>query len=258
MGRKQKLPHPSSVKGGPALEISRAGSGGDPEPCWASRPLVGKVSTRSGKKDMRNLPVSLIPIIRPTLFKENISKKCIEKKQKKNKSFSKRVDRLSESKNGRCHAPSGKVSLSRKNPNANQVLAKRVEKFKFTKLVIPQELRGSLNPSKIKTLSVSLNSIRGGYSPYYRFRNIFKDFKRCRLHIQQKIQCLLDNALIFTKIPVGIPLTENIRLVRGPTLKICDFILSRVPFWGSSYTKSVILDIVCLLKGSHRRGTKAY
>jgi hypothetical protein len=152
------------------------------------------------------------------------------------------------SKTGVVIAPSEEKPLSRKILTGINDIDHRCERMVYQKFTIPQKLITSLNCNKIKALSKSINSLKRGYSPFHRFHSILKRIKNCPIHILRKISNILVGGLVYSNFSVGIPLTERIRLVKRPTLNLCKILVLRLPFWGSSYTKHEILNIVCLLK----------
>jgi hypothetical protein len=144
------------------------------------------------------------------------------------------------------------LSESKQTPSPKQG---KGDRFIYSKWSVP-ERHPAFTPERLKLLSKSINSIRRGYSPLHRFKEVFKGFLKTDLKTQQKVISLLEGGLIHSDKSVGILLSKEIYRVTNPSLKLADFILSRVPFWGTSYSLSDIKDIVCLLKKKPQGASK--
>jgi len=123
----------------------------------------------------------------------------------------------------------------------------------LNKIVLVNQKGESLRKlrSRIETLSKSKSLIQRRCNPLYVLRRYFK-----RKIIEsaydwelQKISNLLEGGLVFTSHPVGISLSKNIQLVVAPTTPIIlRRLVSCLPFWPTSYTMPVLMNIVSLLK----------
>lgn len=114
---------------------------------------------------------------------------------------------------------------------------------KLGNLNLKDALQGNnINPCKLRTLRKSFNSWERGYSPFHRRRGILKEFSfdSLPLKLKNRIARTLSGNLIFTKIPVGLPLSSTIHYVCNPSFKLCKFLLTKLPYWVTSYT---LLDV---------------
>lgn len=125
----------------------------------------------------------------------------------------------------------------------------RCDRFIYNKIIIDHEgdfLRKL--KSRLSTLTVSIRSLKGHYSPFKRFNRILKRIQYADSWMLQKISNLLVGGLVFTNYPVGISLSKNIQMiVKAPSPTITRRIVSCLPFWGTSYTWSNVSCIVSLL-----------
>jgi hypothetical protein len=131
-------------------------------------------------------------------------------------------------------------------------------RFVSAKLDIPDELVRFKRSRDFKDLKRSLRATNGGRNPFYRFRAALKNLRRCPTHIQDQISSALEGGLIMTdKYFPGIRITNRILMVKKPSWWDTEILLSKLPYWATSYTTPVIHKIVSLVKKRGAGGLSA-
>jgi hypothetical protein len=86
-----------------------------------------------------------------------------------------------------------------------------------------------------------------GRNPFYRFKDLFKNVKINTLGMYNRLKALLDRGLLVTTRSIGVGIKHPLRRISSPSIQDVEFIISKLPFWVTSYKFSEISKIAFLV-----------
>lgn len=130
-------------------------------------------------------------------------------------------------------------------------LPERRKRMIYDKVDLTTEPWNLKRSPRLKLLLVRVNEIKEGFNPFFKFRRIFKRTKIKNCNVYNRCMKVLNGGLIYTDQTIGIKLTGHIRKVSHLTKRSLEILLSRLPFWASSYTCSQIHDLVRMCSSTY-------
>jgi hypothetical protein len=121
-------------------------------------------------------------------------------------------------------------------------------RLKYRKWLLESQSWNFKRSPYLARLRKNLNKVIEGDNPFYRFKDVFR---KGRINIPGKynrLKNLLDKGLLVTTRTIGVGIIYPIRKVRKPSLQEVEFIISKLPFWATSYKFTTIRKIAFLIK----------
>jgi hypothetical protein len=152
-------------------------------------------------------------------------------------------------------ARSGKTQADGKRPRIRERAAKELEApqkvtkpcpLKYQKIDVGNTSWNFRRSPRFKRLKLSLLKTKERRNPFFRWKGILKKIKIPNAKTQSRYMAILSDGLLFTGGRLGIGLTSQIRIVRKLSFRNTEILLSKLPFWATSYSTSDVRDIVRL------------
>jgi hypothetical protein len=119
-------------------------------------------------------------------------------------------------------------------------------KIKFHKWELDSESWNFKRSPHLIRLRKNLNKVIGGRNPFYRFKDLFKR-KILKPGILKRLNNLLDGGLLVTTRALGVGIKHPIRKVRKLSFQDMELLISKLPFWATSYSFTTISKIAFLM-----------
>jgi hypothetical protein len=127
----------------------------------------------------------------------------------------------------------------------------RRPKVIWEKIQIPEDSWNLKRSPRLKRLKASRNQVRKGFCPYRKFKDLFKSVKIHSLKVYNRYKPILENGLLLTRRSIGNRVTPQIRKVTRLSFKEMEIIISKLPFWATSYTIMEIYDVARVAFSQH-------
>jgi hypothetical protein len=120
-------------------------------------------------------------------------------------------------------------------------------RIKYQKWDLSAESWNFLRGSRLKRLRKSLNQVIEGRNPFYKFKGIFNNVKIHNLGYYNRLTAILDNGYVLSGRPIGIGIVPPIRRVWKLSFREVEFLISKLPFWATSYKYSKIYKLAMVI-----------
>jgi hypothetical protein len=127
-------------------------------------------------------------------------------------------------------------------------------KVKYQKWDLTQESWNFKRSPRLKKLRKSLNQVIKGNNAFYKFKAIFANVKISTPGEYNRYMSILSEGLLVTARPIGIRITPLIRKVRNLSYQDLEFLISKLPFWATSYETAKIHKLALAIRFSQSNG----
>jgi hypothetical protein len=132
-----------------------------------------------------------------------------------------------------------KTGNSRKKPKV---------KIKFQKWDLDNEPWNLKRSPCLARLKNSLSLVKEGKNPFFKFKDLLTKIKIRTLGEYNRYMTILEGGLILTRKPIGIKVTPLIRKVKTLSFRDIEIIVSKLPYWASSYESCDIQKLAGVAK----------
>jgi hypothetical protein len=119
-------------------------------------------------------------------------------------------------------------------------------KVKFQKWDLTHEPWNFKRSPSLRRLKKSLIQVKRGKCPYFKFKDLFRKIKIRTLGRYNRVMSILEDGLLVTARPIGIRLTAQIRRVRKLSFRDLETLVSKLPFWATSYRPATMYRLACI------------
>jgi hypothetical protein len=120
-------------------------------------------------------------------------------------------------------------------------------KLIYQKWDLSNEPWNFLRSPSLRRLKSSLMKVKRGLCPFYEFKDLFKKVEIRTSGRYNRILALLEGGLLYSALPIGSRITPQIRKVRKPSFRNLEIIVSKLPFWATSYKFATLYKLALLL-----------
>lgn len=103
------------------------------------------------------------------------------------------------------------------------------------KWIIDTELWNLKRSPHLKALRRSVNKAKEGKNPFFRFKDLFRKVKIRSPGEYNRYKSILEDGFFLTRKSIGIGIIPPIRRVKRLSYQEMEFLISKLPFWATSY-----------------------
>ena len=111
------------------------------------------------------------------------------------------------------------------------------------KMVIRQELWNLKRSPHLRRLSRAVAKVKEGRNPFFKFKDLFRKVKVRHPGDYNRYNTILSGGILFTRRSIGIRLTDQIRKVKKLSYREMETLISKLPFWATSYEYQQIANL---------------
>jgi hypothetical protein len=127
-------------------------------------------------------------------------------------------------------------------------------KFKYQKWIFEDESWNLKRSPRLKKLKKNFKKVVEGRNPYYQFKDVFKNVKIRHLGNLDRYKSILNGGFLATTRSIGIRVTAQIRKVENLSIRDMEILISKLPYWATSYTLPEIRKLCFLVCGQVSKG----
>lgn len=203
---------------------------------------------RPGKERLKESQISvqsnrLTPI--PTVGQKSYGKRGY-KPQGMGNSFT-----LSES-TWRENTPRG----GRVSPRKGSFREKSKRKVIYRKMVIDHELWNLRRSPHLKQLKRAILQVKRRRNPFFKFKNLFRKVKVRNPGDYSRYNTILKGGIFLTRKSIGIKVGTNIRKAKKLSYRDLEILISKLPFWATSYRYRQMTELAYAIIGRRPRETR--
>lgn len=131
-----------------------------------------------------------------------------------------------------------------KSPKRDRFRVKAKPKIIYQKWDLSNEPMNFKRSPRLKQLRESLRQTKEGRNPYFRFKDLFRKVKVRTQRHYDRYMSILEDGLLITKRSIGIRVTPLIRKVKKLSFRELEILISKLPFWATSYRPATIYRLV--------------
>jgi hypothetical protein len=120
-------------------------------------------------------------------------------------------------------------------------------RVKYRKWILDSQSWNFKRSPCLKQLKNSLRKVVRGANPFYEFKDLFKKVKVDTLGIYNRLKSILNGGLLVTTRSIGFGLIHPIRKVGRLSFREMELLVSKLPFWATSYSYSDIRAIAFVI-----------
>jgi hypothetical protein len=143
------------------------------------------------------------------------------------------------------------------NKRPPEALPPRV-KVKFQKWDLSKESWNFKRSPSLTRLKKSLRRVIEGNNAFYKFKSIFRNVKITTPERYNRCMSILYGGLIVSTKPIGIGIVPPIRKVRKLSFQDLEFLISKLPFWATSYRFEVLFKLASAISSSQPVGKRSF
>jgi hypothetical protein len=122
------------------------------------------------------------------------------------------------------------------------------KKLIYQKMDLANEPWNLLRSPSLKRLKKSLAQVKKGNNPFYKFKDQLREVKIRTLGRYNRLMSALSGGLLFTAYPIGCWVTPCIRKVRKLSFRDLEILVSKLPFWATSYRPATLHRVVNIVE----------
>jgi hypothetical protein len=127
-------------------------------------------------------------------------------------------------------------------------------KFKYQKWILEDESWNLKRSPRLKKLKKNFKKVVRGKNPYYQFKDVFKNVKIRNLGNLDRYKSILKGGFLATTRSIGIRVTAQIRKVENLSTRDMEILISKLPFWATSYTLPEMRKLCFLIRNQVSNG----
>jgi hypothetical protein len=120
-------------------------------------------------------------------------------------------------------------------------------KLIYQKWCINHESWNLKRSPRLRRLKNSLAKVKGGRNPFYQFKDLFQNVKIRNLGEYNRYKAILEDGFLLTGRSIGIWITPQIRRVKSLSIREMEIVISKLPFWATSYEFSQIRRLALMI-----------
>lgn len=101
---------------------------------------------------------------------------------------------------------------------------------------------------RLKKLKLSIKKVIEGRNPFYKWKDILTNVKISNMETYNRYKTVLEGGFLFTRRSIGDWVEPQIRIVRKLSFHMMEILISKLPFWATSYSIAKIYDVVRIAK----------
>jgi len=140
-------------------------------------------------------------------------------------------------------------------PNKGSLGEKSKTKLIHQKMVIQHELWNLKRSPHLRRLTRAVAKVKEGRNPFFKFKNLFRTVKIRHPGDYHRYNTILEGGILLTKRSMGIRLTDQIRKVKKLSYREMEILISKLPFWATSYEYKQIAQLAFAIGNRCPRGT---
>jgi hypothetical protein len=125
---------------------------------------------------------------------------------------------------------------------------KKGKRVVYQKWHIPQESWNLKRSPRLVRLRKSLAKVVRGKCPFYQFKDLLRNVKIRSLGSYNRYKSILEGGFLLTRRSIGIGILPPIRKVVNLSFREMEILISKLPFWATSYDKSHIRRVAILAR----------
>jgi hypothetical protein len=127
-------------------------------------------------------------------------------------------------------------------------------KFRYQKWLFEDESWNLKRSPRLKKLKKNFKKVVAGKNPFYQFKDVFKNVKIRNLGNLDRYKSILKGGFLATTRSIGIRVTAQIRKVGNLSTRDMEILISKLPYWATSYTLPEIRKLCFLVCGQVSKG----
>jgi hypothetical protein len=120
--------------------------------------------------------------------------------------------------------------------------------IKYQKWELDEEPWNLKRSPRLRQLKKAKLKVKYGRNPFFQFKDLFSKVKIQNLGVANRYMTILKGGLLLTKRSIGTWVTPQIRRVASPSFRELEIIISKLPFWATSYSFPKIRKLAFLVK----------
>jgi hypothetical protein len=124
----------------------------------------------------------------------------------------------------------------------------------YQKMVIDHELWNFKRSPNLRRLKFSVAKVKEGKNPFFKFKDLFREVQIRSPDELSRYNAILKGGILFTKRSIGIRITPLIRKVRKLSCREMEFLISKLPFWATSYRHDQMIKLAFVIYSHSLRG----
>jgi hypothetical protein len=125
----------------------------------------------------------------------------------------------------------------------------------YQKMVIDHELWNFKRSPNFKQLKFSVAKVKEGRNPFFKFKDLFQQVQIRSPDELSRYNAILKGGILLSKRSIGIRITPLIRKVRKLSCRDMEFLISKLPFWATSYRHDQMIKLAFVIYSHSLRGT---
>jgi hypothetical protein len=121
-------------------------------------------------------------------------------------------------------------------------------KVKFQKWDLTNESWNLKRSPCLRRLTSSLNKVKHGKNPYFQFKDLLVSARVRSLGAYNRYKSILEGGFFVSAKPVGVWITPQIRKAKNLSFQDMEILISKLPFWATSYTPAQIARLLSLVR----------
>lgn len=118
------------------------------------------------------------------------------------------------------------------------------------KMVIQHELWNLKRSPHLRRLSRAVTKVKEGRNPFFKFKDLFQSVKIRHPDDYTRYNAILEGGILLTRRSIGIRLTNQIRKVKKLSYREMEILISKLPFWATSYEYQQIARLAIAISWS--------
>jgi hypothetical protein len=127
-------------------------------------------------------------------------------------------------------------------------------KIIYQKLVIDRELWNFKRGPNFKQLKKSIVKVKEGRNPFFKFKDLFQQVQIRAPDELRRYNAILKGGILLSKRSLGIKITPLIRKVNKLSYRDMEFLISKLPFWATSYRHDQMIKLAFVIYSHSLRG----
>jgi hypothetical protein len=121
----------------------------------------------------------------------------------------------------------------------------------YQKWRFPDEPWNLLRSPSLRRLKLSLMRVKKGNNPFYKFKDLCRHVKIRTPGRYKRFMSILSGGLVITPLPLGCWVSPQIRKVRKLSFQDLETLISKLPYWATSYEPEIFHKIAVLVENDH-------
>lgn len=102
--------------------------------------------------------------------------------------------------------------------------------------------------ARLRKLKLSIQKVREGRNPFYKWKDILANVKISNVETYNRYKAVLEGGFLFTRRSIGDWVEPQIRIIKRLSFHMMETLISKLPFWATSYSIATMYDVVRITK----------